>query len=730
MAKPWRRRQWLSRRKERDVNCSGSRSKRVGEDLVKSREIPSLQRSEFQFMMVKLASTSLALRPRLRWMLALVYLVGAGALAVAQANPIPTVYLLGDSTVRNGSGQGADAFWGWGSFLSQHFDTNQVRVVNRAIGGRSSRTFWTEGRWEEVRSQLKAGDFVLMQFGHNDGGNLTGARGRGSLRGNGAETQAITNNAGVVETVHTYGWYLRQYIAGAKAKGATPIVLSQVPRNIWADGKVGRESERYGKWAREAAAQEGVAFIDLNELVAGRYEQLGEATVRELFFKPTDHTHTTRAGAELNAAVVADALRALPGLAFAEFSDRGFIAFNEYRATDGSTSAKVNSQPLQFTFGAAAIQTGGMPVRVTNRYSAELGFGFETPVGLEARRGFISSATPFLFSVKLPEGNYAVTVALGGDSESEVTMKAEARRLMLERVVVPAPETRTRTFVVNVRRPEIAGGERVRLKQREWDTEMITWDDKLTLEFNGTNPSVRSLKITPTNVATIFLTGDSTVCDQPTEPWNSWGQMLPRFFGPGVAVANYAQSGESIKSSLGAKRFEKVFSLMKPNDWLLVQFGHNDMKDKSPDALAVYKSNLKLIVAQTRKRGGTPVLITSMERKSGVARETLAGYPQTVRDVAREDGVALIDLHALSKVLYRALGAELDAAFQDGTHHNNFGSYQLARCVVTGIRANVPELATYLADDVAAFDPAKPDAPQKFQMVASPAADARKPDGN
>jgi lysophospholipase L1-like esterase len=388
------------------------------------------------------------------------------------------------------------------------------------------------------------------------------------------------------------------------------------------------------------------------------------------------------------------------------------------------------AEQLQFTFGVDAVQAGGTQVRVTNRYSSELGYGFENSTGLGAGRDFISGATPFRFSVKLPEGNYAVTVALGGATESEVTVKAEARRLKLERVTVPASETRTRTFVVNVRRPEIAGGNRVRLKQRELDTEMVTWDDKLTLEFNGSNPAVRSLKITPTNVPTIFLTGDSTVCDQPHEPWNSWGQMFPRFFGPGVAVANYAQSGESIKSSLGAKRFEKVFSLMRSNDWLLVQFGHNDMKDKAPDALAVYQSNLKQLVAQTRKLGGTPVLITSMERKSGVERDTLADYPQTVRAVTREAGVALIDLHAMSKVLYRALGTDLDAAFQDGTHHNNYGSYQLAQCVVAGIRANVPALAKYLADDVVAFDPARPLSPGTFKMAVSPTADLEKPDGN
>lgn len=395
--------------------------------------------------------------------------------------------------------------------------------------------------------------------------------------------------------------------------------------------------------------------------------------------------------------------------------------------TAGGSSAQPDG--YKFVFGTNQPQLGWTQVSATNLYSSELGYGFESHISLGTGKDFASSVQPFSFSAKLPEGNYAVTVALGGAVASEMTVKAEARRLMLERAKVAPDETVTRTFIVNVRRPEFDGG-RVRLKQRELDTEMITWDDKLTLEFLGHNPSLRSLEIVHTDVPTIFLCGDSTVCDQPREPWNSWGQMLPRFFGPGVAVANYAQSGESIKSSLGAKRFDKVFSVMKTNDWLFVQFGHNDMKDKATNALAVYKSNLKKIVARTRAKGATPVLVTSMERKAGIERDTLADYPQTVRDVAKEDGVALVDLHAMSKVLYRALGTNLDLAFQDGTHHNNFGSYELARCVVEGIRSSVPALAKSLAADAKPFDPAQPDDPLQFQLPASLAVDNKKPDGN
>ncbi len=227
----------------------------------------------------------------------------------------PTLYLIGDSTVKNGRGDGAGGLWGWGDLLGAQFDPAQVQVKNRALGGRSSRTFLTEGLWARVRQDLQPGDFVMMQFGHNDGGQLfTGNRPRASLKGNGEETRAGTvEQTGKSETVHSYGWYLRQYIAETKAKGATPIVLAPIPRNIWRDGKVARATADYGRWAREAAQQGGALFIDLNELVAQRYEAAGEQRIRTEYFTTQDHTHTTRVGAAVNAECVAEGLWQLPG---------------------------------------------------------------------------------------------------------------------------------------------------------------------------------------------------------------------------------------------------------------------------------------------------------------------------------------------------------------------------------------------------------------------------------
>jgi lysophospholipase L1-like esterase len=405
---------------------------------------------------------------------------------------------------------------------------------------------------------------------------------------------------------------------------------------------------------------------------------------------------------------------------------------------DGRTAKAQNAistglhDQWKFCFGTNHPNPGSISAAPETLYNNETGFGFESAVHLVAQSEFITSDQPFFFSVKLPEGNYSVKMTLGDKSDqSGTTVKAEARRLMLENVHTVKGEITSREITLNIRTPRIGTQSEVRLKQREKDTEIATWDDKLTLEFNGPRPCLRTLEITPVPSApTIFIAGDSTVCDQPVEPWNSWGQMLPRFLQPGVAVANYAQSGESIKSSLSARRFQKIFNQMKSGDWLLIQFGHNDMKDRDPNALNQYTKNLKNLVAQTRAKGGTPILITSMERKAGVKAPTLAGYPEAVRKVAAEDNIAFVDLNRMSVELYQALGSNLDRAFQDGTHHNNYGSYELAKCVAVGILKAKLELAKFLVKEITEFDPKHPDPVDKFDLPPSPARSAAKPDGN
>ena len=237
-----------------------------------------------------------------------------------EKKPKPTIYLIGDSTVKNGSGKGEGGLWGWGNYLHTQFDTSKVTIRNYALGGRSSRTFISEGLWDKVLAKLKPGDYVLIQFGHNDSSPVNdNSRARGTLKGTGEETEEIDNILTKKhEIVNTYGWYIRKYISDTKAKGAIPVVCSLVPRNIWENGKVVRASQDYGKWAKETAEAGKTYFIDLNEIIAARYDPLGEKEVTAKFFL-SDHTHTNEAGAIINAQAVAEGIRQLKGCKLKKF---------------------------------------------------------------------------------------------------------------------------------------------------------------------------------------------------------------------------------------------------------------------------------------------------------------------------------------------------------------------------------------------------------------------------
>ena len=226
----------------------------------------------------------------------------------------PVFYIIGDSTVKNGDGTGKNNQMGWGTVITPFFDTTRIDVRNHAIGGRSSRTFITEGRWDKILATLKKDDYVIMQFGHNDAGPLDDtARARGTIRGISEDSTEIYNPIRKIkEVVHSYGWYMRRYVRETKAKGAIPIVCSLIPRENWKDGKVIRSADSYALWAKQIAEQEGAYFIDLNERIASKYEELGELEVHKFF--PADHTHTNLEGATLNAEIVANELKKInPG---------------------------------------------------------------------------------------------------------------------------------------------------------------------------------------------------------------------------------------------------------------------------------------------------------------------------------------------------------------------------------------------------------------------------------
>lgn len=407
----------------------------------------------------------------------------------------------------------------------------------------------------------------------------------------------------------------------------------------------------------------------------------------------------------------------------------------------------------RFDFGAAAARRGFLQVQTATAYSPQLGYGLENASHLQAATHSVcGDGVPFFFSVDVPEGNYDVTLDFGDDGAGSVaTVKAEARRLLLERVQVARGKTTTRRFTVNVRSPRLASGESVRLKRDEQSEN--DWDSRLTLEFNNTRPCIRSLEISRSDHAiTVYLAGDSTVTDQRREPWAAWGQMLPRFFGPGLAIANHAESGESLKSFIGEKRLPKLLETIQPGDYLFIQFAHNDQKPgpSHVDALSTYQEYLKRYLDEARQRKAIPVLVTSMHRRrfdeAGRIVNTLEDFPEAMRQLAKRENVPLIDLNAMSKTLFEALAPAgtlqafvhypagtfpgQEQELKDDTHFNAYGAYELARCIVEGIRTNHLSIERYLLGDVPRFDPAHPDSAGAWKLPPSPFVTEKTPEGN
>jgi lysophospholipase L1-like esterase len=394
---------------------------------------------------------------------------------------------------------------------------------------------------------------------------------------------------------------------------------------------------------------------------------------------------------------------------------------------------------FQFDFGSGAAAPGYTKVLANTVYTDDLGYGFEDVFGLRAvnRRGsdplrddFITSdKPPFYFSVKVPEeGNYKVTVTFGDrDGESTTTVKAELRRLMVEKAVTRRGEFTTRTFVVNVRRPQISTGGEVKMGGYERLWEARGWDNKLTLEFTNARPAICGIEIAKADaIPTIYIAGDSTVADQAQEPFASWGQMITAFFKPDIAVANFAESGASLKSFMAENRLAKVMSRIKPGDYLFIQMGANDQKESGLGIgpFTSYKADLKRFVAETRRRGATPVLVTPVHRlifgADGKFVDTLGDYPEAVRQTAREENVPLIDMNAMSRTLFEALGPKTIAkASADGSHENNYGSYELAKCMVEEIRKAKLPMAPFLLD-LPPFNPAHPDPVEQFELPTEP----------
>lgn len=418
---------------------------------------------------------------------------------------------------------------------------------------------------------------------------------------------------------------------------------------------------------------------------------------------------------------------------------------------------------FKFDFGGERVEEGFIPIHSTSKFDRKTGYGFMDISGLKSidnggnalKGDFITSDKPFYFSVVLPEGNYDIQLNLG-DSKgtSETTVRVENRRLMLNDVKTKQGGIVEKQITVHVKDSIIRNQNGiqigiVKLKPRE--RKYLHWDNLLTIEFNDKAPKVCSVIIQPNKTAkTIFITGDSTVVDAQYEPWASWGQMLPYFFVPNeVVIANYAESGETLKAFEDRHRIDKIWNQIKPGDYLFIQFGHNDQKAGN-STKSGYRKRLKEWILKAKELGAVPVLVTSMNRRvfdeNNKIVNTLDDFPDAVREIAKEEKVYLIDLNALSKTLFEAMGPEnaqkafvhypansypnQPIALADDTHFNPYGAYELAQCVVKSIVDQNLPLKKYISKNYENFDPNKPDKVENFHWPESVFMESLKPDGN
>lgn len=401
------------------------------------------------------------------------------------------------------------------------------------------------------------------------------------------------------------------------------------------------------------------------------------------------------------------------------------------------------------TFSFDGQDKSATKVTFTDIYSVDKGFGYDLTDYAPLENG-----KPCFFSVLLKDGNYKVTLTIGSRKQKgNTTIKAEQRRLFLEDVNTKKGETKTYTFCINKRGPQVSDADPTKVEVRG-RTLGMNWDEKLTFEFNGSSPVVSSLKIEPADddVTTLWLCGNSTVVDQDFEPWASWGQMIPRWFDEKVSIANYAESGWRMTTLMNSKRLKQMLPRMKSGDYIFVEFGHNDQKEKQAGAGAYYNfaTQLKTLVDMVRQKGVTPVFITPTQRRNfyqnGKIRETHGDYPDAMRWVAKRENVQVIEVHDMTRTLFETLGVENSkntlvhypantfpgqvTALADNTHFNNYGAYEISKMVVQGMKQlNLP-FVNHVLPGFQPYDPAHPDDFNAFALPLSPLYGLEKPAGN
>lgn len=393
------------------------------------------------------------------------------------------------------------------------------------------------------------------------------------------------------------------------------------------------------------------------------------------------------------------------------------------------------AENYKFDFGEGPVAAGYTQVKANTKYSDSQGFGFESGTVSSVDRlwdddlttDFLTAKGDMVFSVALPQGNYEVTFILGdGENESETTVWAENRKLMLDRITLAGGVFSRQT--VSLRRMEtrsMDGSVTMSIKDREKDYR--TWDKKLTFVISGKAPAVAGIEIKRNdNVTTLWLCGNSTVVDQLTAPWAGWGQMAPGFFKSSLAIANYAESGLTASGFYSMKRLAKILAEVKKGDFVTVQFAHNDQKNQND--VNNYEATLTKYANEIKAKGATPLFVTSTARQNETDPKTaVGGLPERMRALGKKLGVTVLDLNQHSITLGKALGGNKEKMYMytasDKTHFCEYGAYELARANIEEIKAKVPELAKHLRDDHEAFDSSKPDPLDVLTRAKKPITD-------
>ena len=618
------------------------------------------------------------------------------------------IYMAGDSTMCNYPSR-AYPQQGWGQALALYMKDPSI-LHNWAIGGRSVRSFKNEGRWEKIVAALKPGDYVIIAFGHNDANKSKKER---------------------YSTPDEYKMFMRSFAEDVRAKGATPVFATSIPHSGGFAEKDGVMTVRgsaagigaYVEKTRELGKEMGVDVLDLNRYAVENLPKLGIVGAKKLYMLidkgeydrfpdgKRDGCHTRDTGAFWYAtAAVRLAREQKLGIAslFKEEKDVSFSPIPKSGPGASTTSLKDD-------FSAEEVP-----------YANEKA---TRPVTAGARKFY-----SYTYDEPMEIGNYDVTVSLGtGKGACASYVKFMGRRLAVDRTETKAGETKSVTFTARVPGPYTT---------RRGDTNS---NRRLKIEMFCGAPQADVPAFKPTVVPspdsrTIYLCGDSTVTDQKSEPWGSWGQILPAFAKKGWAVSNFARSGLALKTFEGEGRLRRIFEHLKQDDWVVIQFGHNDQKIQGEEPENGYSARLEKWIDRICERGAHPVLVTPVERRRFDERtgehqgKTLEGYANAMKAVAAKKNIPLIDLNDASYRMHGKMGAKGSAKLQcnnkgkiDNTHHNVYGAYEMARIVAAGL-AKIPVVGDAIREPYRTFDPEKPDADPK--IPPSGRTDYTKPAGS